>query len=151
MLEILAQFYCLLFHFSFLKFFLFFFFSVSQLPFWTAHTSPEWAIPGAVVAKPNTAESSHQLGSFLDTVWVLSPLDSCLLRCSQVSWSCNRSCYYHLQKLSPISWAVIQVVIFFCEVYPTSSTCWCQIPSSLRSVSSNFSIVSKVQWLLTFE
>lgn len=95
-----TQFSCLLIHFNFLKLF-----AVSQLLYWTAHTRADLDIPGVVVAMPNTAESSHQLGSCLDTVLELSSLDFHLLRCSQISWCCNMTCYYHHQQLSSVSWA----------------------------------------------
>lgn len=63
MLDFFTQFSCLLIHFNFLKLFV-----ISQLLSWSAHTIPELGIPGTLVAMSNTAESSHQLGGFLDTV-----------------------------------------------------------------------------------
>lgn len=60
------------------------------------------------VVMPNTAESSHKIGSFMGTLLEPSPLDFFLLRCSQVSWCCAVTCYYHLQQLS----SVTQVIFF---------------------------------------
>lgn len=128
MLEFLTQFSCLLIRFNFLKLF--------AVPSWTAYSSPELDIPGAVVAMPNAAESSHQLESFLDTILELSPLDFYLLRCSQVLWCCNMTCYYHLQQLSPVNWAQLFRLLFFSVKYtpPAQPAGKCQIPSSLCTV-----------------
>lgn len=129
MLEFFTQFSCLLIHFNFLKLFV-----VSQLPSWTTHTSLELNIPGAAVAMANTAESSHQLGSFLDIVLELSSLDFYLLKSHPAVTLPVITCSsYHL--LAGHSYAGCH---FFSVKYHQVSL-WCEIPSSLCTVFTQIS------------